>query len=75
MSRCQSQGRHIPRPCACRPGLTATAVSLTTLRKGTHPCDLPLVPFDVAARARTQGPVVAQAAGELRQQRVFLIAS
>jgi hypothetical protein len=52
--------------------LTATAVSFTTLRKGHHALALAVGALDVAAERADVGPVVAQAAGELGEQRVLL---
>ena len=72
MSRCQVSRYEQTAPLRLPPWLTATAVSLTTFRNGTTPCDLPLVPLMWRAQRAHVGPVVAEAAGELGEQRVFL---
>ncbi len=45
MSRCHVSRYAHTAPLRLPPWLTATAVSLTTFRNGTTPCDLPLVPL------------------------------
>ena len=72
MSRCHVSRYVHTAPLRLPPWLTATAVSFTTLRNGTTPCDLPLVPLMCEPMRAHVGPVVAEAAGELGQQRVFL---
>ena len=54
MSRCQVSRYVQTAPLRLPPWFTATAVSLTTLRKGTTPCDSPFVPLMREPRARTR---------------------
>src|SRR5438105_8589517 len=53
ISRCQVSRYEQAAPLRLPPWFTATAVSFTTLRKGTTPCDLPLVPLMCEPSART----------------------
>ncbi len=53
MSRCQVSRYEHTAPLRLPPWFTATAVSFTTLRNGTTPCDLPLVPLMCEPSART----------------------
>ena len=53
MSRCHDSRYVQTAPLRLPPWLTATAVSFTTLRNGTTPCDLPLVPLMCEPIART----------------------
>ncbi len=53
MSRCQVSRYEHTAPFLLPPWFTATAVSFTTLRNGTTPWLLPLVPLMCAPSART----------------------
>ena len=53
MSRCHVSRYVQTAPLRLPPWFTATAVSFTTLRNGTTPCDLPFVPLMCEPIART----------------------
>ena len=72
MSSARFPGRRRPRPCGLLPWFTATAVSVDHLQEGNHALRLAVGALMWrSASARTRRPVVAQAAGEFGQQRVF----
>lgn len=54
MSRCHDSRYAHTAPLRLPPWFTATAVSLTTFRNGTTPCDLPFVPLICEPSARTR---------------------
>ena len=72
MSMCQVSRYAQTAPLRLPPWLTATAVSLATLRNGTTPWDSPLVPLMCAPIPRTRLQSLPRPPAVLREQRVVL---
>ncbi len=75
MSRCHVSRYVQTAPLRLPPWLTATAVSLTTLRNGTTPCDLPFVPLMCEPIARTLVQSLPRPPANLERSAFSLIAS
>ena len=75
MSRCQVSRYEHTAPLRLPPWLTATAVSFTTLRNGTTPCDFPLVPLMWLPSARTGVQSLPRPPANLASSAFSLIAS